>query len=76
MNALRLLPVFLLVVAVFFTGAQLYRYLTGLDETATWVAVGAVALVYFSFRTLYAVRQVFVWESQEGQGEQESSGEQ
>ena len=61
MNILRLLPAFLLVVAVFFTGLQTYRYTTGLDQDPLWVIVGAVATLYFSIRTFFSVRQVFVW---------------
>lgn len=61
MNFLRLVPVFALVVAIFITGHSLYRYLAGADDSVTWLVIGSVAMIYFSFRTLFAVRRVFVW---------------
>lgn len=69
MNVLRLLPVFMLVVAVFFTGHQVYRYIAGYDETLAWVGIGAIAMIYFAVRTLHTVKRVFVWEHREGDGE-------
>lgn len=64
-NAIRLLPAALLLLAVVFTGHQSYRYFAGLDDDPLWVVVGAVALIYFSFRTVHAMRTVLVWEHAE-----------
>lgn len=67
-NLLRLLPVGLLVIAVFFTGHMGYRYLTGADETLAYVGIGAFVLIYSSVRTLHSLPRTFIWEHREGEG--------
>lgn len=62
MNLVRLLPLVFWVVAVAFTIHSGYRYFSGVDESAFWFIVGAVAVVYFSVRSWLQVRVTFVWD--------------
>ncbi len=61
MNLFRLLPVYLLVAAVLFFAYATYQYLSGSEEDLLWVAVGGLATVYFTVRSWFAMRWVFVW---------------
>lgn len=65
MNIIRLLPVYLLVVAMLFFAHASYQYLTGQEEELLWVAVGGLAVLYFSVRSWFAVNWVFVWGEEE-----------
>ena len=71
MNVLRLLPVYLLVVAILFTGHSTYLYLSGAEENLMWVGLGALGVLYFSVRSWFALRSVFLWGEEEEAQDQE-----
>lgn len=72
MNALRLVPVFLLVVATFFTGHQTYLYLSGGEADTFLIFLGAAVMIYASVRSIFAMRRVFIWEHEEGGEDREN----
>ena len=61
LNAVHLLPLPLLVLALLFAVHSTYQYLTGVEETMLWMGVGWVAVFYFAARSWFAARKVFVW---------------
>ncbi len=59
LNALRLMPLPFLALALSFTAYSIYQHQIGADESMFWVAVGGAASVYFLLRSWFAVRSVF-----------------
>ncbi len=59
-NLFMLLPVAMLVLAIAFTIHSAYLYFSGTEEEILWLGIGAAAVVYFSFRTWFAAKQVFI----------------
>ncbi len=66
MNIVRMMPFAFLVLAIVFTVIHGYRYAVGLDEENTWVLVGGVATIYFSVRSWFQARVVFVMGDEPG----------